>query len=313
MGHRRNMAHQLSYAVRSNFKEHVNKHSLQVQGITDYMPKSYETMHNCMDRAEQFGRWVTKTHPDIRMARDLNESHFREWLEMKCKSGDISTKTATAYQAQLRCVAECSNKAYHTSFDVEKIQRCDVPPERMEKVRCHFIDEKDWAKMRATAKPDSALAKSMDISHACGIRVAETSRLKGADIRINGNKCTVTVIKGKNGRTTTIKVADRHDIARLQEIKEKMGDGWLFPNARGTHLKPDSLNHYLRNAMKEVGVSHKYPNSTFHAERKAWARREFEKYSRTHTEAHSKAWISQQLEHRDTRGEDSRLMSAYLG
>lgn len=310
--HHRNLQQQLTYAVRTNFNEHVNKHSLQAQGIKDYAPKSYQTMRNTLGRAKQFARWCKTAHPEIRMARDLREHHYQEWLQDRCRSGEINTKTATTYQAQLRSVAECSNKAFNTELDPAKIQRCDVPPEMREKERCQVMNETDWARMRATVKTDSTLAKAMDISHASGIRADEIARLKGSNLNFKGDRCTVTVEQGKNGRMTHVEVIDRKDIARLQEIKEKAGEGYIFPNGRGTHLKADTLNKELRGAMKKTGLSEKYPKTSFHAERKAWAQRSYDTYRQEHTQAESKAWISQQLEHRDTRGEDSKLMEAYV-
>lgn len=88
--------------------------------------------------------------------------------------------------------------------------------------------------------PDARVALMVMLGAYAGLRAAEIAGLHGRDLVGN-----VLVVTGKGGKVRRVPVVEPVLLARLGLV----GDAWVFPNGRGTHL---SSGHVTRLVSREL-------------------------------------------------------------
>lgn len=315
-----NIKYQLCQAVSRNFREGIDKHSLQKQGkIGDGLIKSYRSRDNIIDTAKQFGRWEMSRHPEIRMARDIPTEHYNEWLQEKALSGSWGRDTVVSQTSQVRTLVGAVQRTYGRSQarteDIHDYRR-DVP-DRDGRVRDKAVERADCERLLRYAEEragrSQTLSRAVQLSYSAGLRAGAMATLRGRDIEIERDRAIIHIHGDKNGRNYDVYCHDKKGIEYLSRIKTDVGDGLLFKGRDGKPMRPQSIDKSVRRAFKSIGLDDKYADTTVHALRKEWAQREYDRYRNDgHTMQESKEWISIQLGHNDTRAEDTRLLARYV-
>lgn len=316
-----NIKNQLIWSAQTNFKEHINKHSLQHQGRTrDGSIKSYDTLQRQVDVAKQFGRWEMEHHPEIRRVVDIPTEHINEWLLEMASSGRWSDATATTTASAMRTmvdgIARTYGRAAAQADDVKNYH--DMA--RQEKVRDKAVEAADRDALVRYAEEHQGrsrtLERAVELSVSAGLRAEGMHDLKGSDIDIHTETGTATVhLTGdKNGRCYPVEVTTQKGVEYLTKIKAEVGDGYIFPSPvnDGKPLRSESIERSIRRGMEAVGISDDYKDTTAHALRKEWAQNEYDNYRSTHTKQEAKEYVSIQLGHTDKRAKDLGLLRRYL-
>lgn len=304
----RNMRAQLGHVVRETTAYGQSKHSEKGKGAKggvhhDGRSYSYSTTNARLDTAKQFGKWMEVAHPEIERATNIRASHINEFLEMK--SATCRAATLESYASNLRAITKEIETVYHRT-------RCDIneiitPASPLDKARTMEMERPDIEKLHKSFKADSLGWRAISLEIACGARVEGLTKLTPGDISIISPDFAQISIHGeKGGRDRVVDVRGSQNIERLERIKDTIPE-----RERICPVKPQSLNRSICRHLQELGLKEKYPLTSVHAMRKAWAQNTYDQYRQTHTKLETVQYVNEQLGHSAER--DQALLDRYVG
>ena len=303
----RSMVQQLTYPIRKTTAFGESKHSDKGQGSKgvrhDGRSYSYGTFKGRLDTAKQFGSYMERQHPEIKLAREITRDHINDFLITKAET--CRNDTLRTYSSNLRSLCKEIDKTYHCKLGIKE-RDIVTPTVEREPIRTVAMDKEDFARLRESYTTDSLGDRALALERACGGRCEELVTIKGKDIFIEHDRAIVHIEQGKGGRERDVYVKDKDSIRELAHIKEITRD-----NERVCPIKKDSLHRSLERHMKDIGIKHKYPNTSVHAMRKEWAQRI---YDQCRAEGMSKLqaiqYVNDQLGHGKDR--DVLLLGRYV-
>ena len=308
----RTIASQLQHAVLQSKAFGHSKHDDRALKESRYKTYSNKSMKSRIDSAKDLGKYIQSHYPECRMARDITPEMINKWLEGKAASGCTQGSLDT-YSAESRFIERACERAYPTfkGFDTRQIK---TPREHPDAVRGsnrgpEGMTRADFNKLKESVKPTSNTWKALTIQEATGARSEGVCNLKGSDITINGDKCTVH-LKEKGGRERNVDVIRKDQIDALRALKSQSKDGYIV-NHRGDKLKkPESLQKAYNRAISKLQLSKDYKGATTHSVRKLWSNERYREYRKDHTKLETVQYINEQLGHGAER--DEALLAHYV-
>lgn len=298
MAHR-SISQQLQHTVRSNISLGHSKHAERSMGVKNKI-YSIQNSENMIQTAQQFGKWMTANHPEVRWAREINKEHVSQYIESK--QGQWNATTQYTKASQITQLGKLVNETYHCHIDLQ----VDVAkPTSEANIRNVAIDRADIASIKNALSPDSNGRTAVEISSRTGLRIKEISHLRAE--QINLDRKVIEVREGaKNGKHRDVPIRDK-DISYFSDLKERIGSGYV------THgVKDDSLNRAIRRAMERVDISDKYRLTTNHAIRKTYARERYqEELDKRKSSRQAWSTVQEELGH-GTQFRD-KLFETYIG
>ena len=287
----KNIKSQIFYALESNFHEGMSKHSLKAQnGNRDYGSKifSYQSLNGLKDTAKDFANFMKSKHPEIKKVVHIRQEHVKEFLDSKVATS--RNLTLQTYATRLNKIGICCSETYNKrlNFKVEAPQK----EGQSEKIRVGAMEKSDFNKVLETSyNCDSK--KAIQLAGAFGLRVSECVHLRPCDINLNNQ--TIFIHQGKGGRDRTLEIRTNEQkqiITELNKIKGKENEPIL-------KVKADSVNQYLSNNLKRLGITkYSMQKTGVHSIRKMYAT---ERYNELRDKGlnHRKAWdvVSNELGH----------------
>ena len=266
----RSIKSQFEYALRESSKfgqsKHLDKESKADTYSNIYSCSSYKALR---DTARQFSLFLKTSHPEIRQVRELTPQICQEWLTSKASSGSWSSRTCEKhYGCMLKLGLLCHN-VYH----IPNFSRGLTEPKssRTEKVRCKTMTREDYEKLRdklSESRSPNAL-RSLELSARLGLRSREAACLRIENISLETRS--VRIVEGaKNARPRKFGIRSK-DLPYFEQLCREVGSGYVCGG-----VKEQSLNHSIRNALRELGLAEKYPCTTLHSVRKMYARERYQ-------------------------------------
>lgn len=294
----RNISQQLKQAVRSNITLGHSKANERQMGISNRI-YSIQNSENMINTANQFGKWLNQSHPEIKWAKQLTAEHAKEFI-LSQKAWNQNTAYAKA--SQINQLGRLINATYKCNINL----KVDIaPPSEGKNIRDIAITPSDLSLIRDSLAPGSNGRTAVEISSRCGLRIKEISHLRGN--RINLDKQVIEVREGaKNGKYRDVPIRDK-DIAYFRVLKEQAGIGYVTQG-----VKDDSLNRAIRRAMERCGVADQYKLTTNHAIRKTYARERFNQELQN-GKTKTAAWSHVQVELGHGSQFREKLYNVYIG
>lgn len=180
-----------------------------------------------------FTEWVREKH-DVKRLVDIDEKHYREYLEVEKRHTKTSTKRT--YESTLRLFQKgyknyCEkNNLQVNEFVTEK--RLISNRERSEGVSNRSMPNDNIKVLKSEISSNSL--KSADLMHNMGFRVEETTKLLVSDVDFKKGVINVTRDTAKGGRPRKVPIPKNFE-GRLKEIiKGKESAERLVPIRPGT-------------------------------------------------------------------------------
>ncbi len=312
---KKNLKAQLQYAVKSCFKgEHggfgASKHSDMATGQKNGKIYSWSTYNSWLDIACQFASFVKENYPEVREARELTSDMAESFL--LSKSGTCTTETLDCYRSNLANLGANINRTYSTAKVDLRVSKVSGTTANQE-TRCKAMTDAHLTALKDSYKVGSTGHTAVTIASVAGCRASEIVRLKPEHIEIkSSNYATVFIKSGKGGRDRTIQIKDQQGVQALADIKASTPEGErLVPCKAGSIQK--SLNRHMGKLSGSNGKTLKseYQHTGFHAIRKNFAQKEYDRYRETHTRQESLDYVSRQLGHGE--GRDLATLQRYIG
>ncbi len=313
----KNLKAQLTYAIQSCFKGNdrmnggygASKHSDMASGTKNGKIYSWSSYHGRLETACQFATFCRENYPAARNANQLTSEMAEQFL--LSKAGTCTTETIDTYRSNLASLGENINRTYasaHVDLKVGKV----VGTTANQESRCKAMTSADIAALRDSYRPGTTGHKAVSIAEHTGCRASEIVKLTGSSIEIhNSNSATVHVKGGKGNRDRAIQISNPDSVRALADIKASVGD-----NERIVGCKTGSIQKNINRHMQALGGSGggsmkaDYANTGFHAIRKNFAQREFDRYRQDHTRQQSLDHVSAQLGHGASR--DLATLQRYI-
>lgn len=314
---KKNLKAQLQYAINSCFKGNekhsggygASKHSDMATGQKNGKIYSWSTYHARVDTACQFATYVRENYPDVKNANQLTSEMAESFL--LSKAGSCTTETIDTYRSNLASLGQNINRTYASAkvdLRVSKVVGTTANTES----RCKPMASSDIAALRDSYRQGSTGYKAVTIAEHTGCRASEIVKLTSNNIQIQSeNTATVFIAQGKGNRSRTIKITDPNAVKALADIKASSTEGErLVPCKTGSIQK--SINRHMTKLSGSSGGSMKsqFGCTGFHAIRKNFAQREFDKYRENHTRQESLDYVSSQLGH--GAGRDLATLQRYI-
>lgn len=260
----RSITQQLQYSIREHITLDHSKYAERAMGVKNRI-YSIQNSENMLQTAGQFGKWITKNHPEIKWAKEINSNLVKEYIDAKKDQGQWSDSTIYSKASQLNMIGKMINETYHAHINLKiDIER----PSSDHNIRDVAMDQSDLEKIKAALSPESNGRTAVEIGSREGLRIKEIARLTGNHINIE--KKVIEVRDGaKNGKFRDVPIRPK-DIEYFRELKARIGDGHVTNG-----VQEDSLNRAIRRAMERENISTKYPLTTNHAIRKSYARERY--------------------------------------
>lgn len=300
----RNLQSQINHCVAASFRGDegtntsggfgVSKHSDKIAGQKAGKIYSYETYQNRKDIAKEFSKFMKEHHPEVKMAKDLNQLHAVEFVAKK--STEVNTNTLNNIRSQMKGLADNINhtfKSCNVNFDTLPMQGVSN-----ESVKTVSMSSKDYKTLiQSYNDPLSKTgAVGAQVIWASGLRAHEVCNLKGSDIKIENGKATVHVEQGKGGRMRDVEVSDPERVQTLEQIKNYYGD------SRVCDVKARSLEANISRHLKQATTEQNYKYNACHSIRKEYSQ---ETYDQLKSQGYSQeeAWgqVCEKLGHSSDR------------
>lgn len=315
---KKNLKAQFQFAIKSCFKGNsrqsggfgASKHSDMATGQKNSKIYSWSSYHNRVDVACQFASYVREHYPEVKEARQLTPEMAESFL--LSKAGSCTTETLDCYRSNLASLGENINRTYSTAKVNLKVGKV-VGTTANQPTRCKAMTDAQVTVLRESYRPGSSGHTAVTLASVVGCRASEIVRLKPEHIEVKSSSlATVFIRGGKGNRNRTIQVCDPHGVKQLADIKASGVEGErLVPCKVGSIQK--SLNRHMSKLSGSSGGSMKaeYQHTGFHAIRKNFAQREYDRYRQTHTRQESLNHVSAQLGHGE--GRDLATLQRYIG
>ncbi|MDF2700559.1 MAG: phage integrase family protein [Haloplasmataceae bacterium] len=254
-----------NYAITQNTKFGAQKHSIKKTDKDHTNIYSLEDAKGLRDTAKNFCNYMKENHSEITQIKKIKKEHIQEWIDKR--SVNWSNKTMECHLSHIQKLERVCKNTYQSCY--RDFSNVTMPyREKQNKVRDVAMDKEDIQKLRDHFSNRTTECKlALEIECRLGLRSLELSLFRGEYIDIN-NKCVnlpadnLSGTKGKRGRTISINEKDIYFFSELQRI---------VPNGRILTISEDALNKGFRRALKDLDIANKYPKTTIHAMRKAWA------------------------------------------
>ena len=314
---KKNLKAQLQFAIQSCFKGNsrqsggfgASKHSDMVTGQKKGKIYSWSSYHTRVDVACQFSAFVREHYPEVREARQLTPEMAESFL--LSKAGSCTTETLDCYRSNLASLGENINRTYSTAKVSLKVNKI-VGTTADQATRCKPMTDAHIAALRDSYKVGSSGHTAVTLASVAGCRASEIVRLKPEHIEVKSSSfATVFICGGKGNRDRTIQIHDPKGVKALDEIKTSAATGErLVPCKVGSIQK--SLNRHMSALPGSNGGSMKvdFQFSGYHAIRKNFAQREYDRYRQNHTRQESLDFVSRQLGH--GAGRDLATLQRYI-
>lgn len=313
---KKNLKAQLNFAVKSCFKGNdrqnggygASKHSDMATGQKNGKIYSWSSYNSRVDVACQFSAFVRDNYPRVTEARQLTKEMAESFL--LSKSSTCTTETLDCYRSNLSSLADNVNRTYRSAsidLKVGKVMGITANQE----TRCKSMTTDHITALRDSYKAGTTGHTAVSLAAITGCRCSELVKLKPEQIHIGQSSATVQVIGGKGNRDRQITITDPKGIKTLAEIKAAATPGErILPCKSGSLQK--SINRHMSTLAGSNGGSLKaeYQHTGFHAIRKNFAQREFDRYRQDHTRQQSLDHVSRQLGH--GAGRDLATLQRYV-
>lgn len=296
----KNLKYQFLYAINSNFKEGMSKHSIKAEKKMDGTRVfSYADRKNLIDVASNFSNYMKQNYSDVKQVKDINAEHIQSFLNSKANT--CSKATLQQYSSKFNKLEKIVNNTYNTNANYSG----HVTPSGAEntKIRSVAMSRNDFEKLRNSFSNSTSSAKqAIELTARAGLRVSETVKLQGRDINIE--KGTIHVADGKGGRDRDVQIR-AEDKQYFADLKASVSD-----YERICPVQSDSINKAVLNHMKSIGIADKYEDTSIHAIRKMYAQEQYDSYrEQGMTITESLGAVSVDLGHSENRIE---LMKEYV-
>lgn len=272
-------------------------------GSTDDKIFGIQTAETLRSTARQFSRWMEEKYPDVTI-RHVRAEHVNEWMQEHEKTW--TRRTALDKMSDMRSIMSKAERVYHkTRFDAERL--C-APCGRSERIRDREMTTEHIKRLRESYMSRDSRSEgltALELGARFGLRAHECGRWEntGRSIDLENHRFHVV---GKNGKWRDVPIREK-DIAFMQELKERVGEGQLCGHVRG-----ENLDRSIRREMERVGISREYERTTEHAIRKHYAReRMAEERAKGLSEREAWAIVQKELGHTDKYRQ--ALYDAYIG
>lgn len=268
--------------------------------------RSVQTADNLRATANQFAEFMKKNHPEVRLMRDVKDRHIQAFLNDRSKNW--SKATCESKISDMRVLMRKSEVVFGKMKTSENLQKVSVPMSSRGSTRDRAIEPKDIQALRDSFKArdaKTAARTALELSSRFGLRSKEAARLNTRNIDLKHGVIHLTETKGGKWRDVPIRPKD---LAYITNLKEQLPNNTLV--CHGT--RAESLNAGIRREMQTLGISEKYPLTTEHALRKAYARERFqEELGKGLTDREAWTVVQQELGHGDHFREE--LFETYIG
>ena len=314
---KKNLKAQLNYAIQTSFKGNsqtnggfgANKHSDMATGQKNGKIYSWSSYHSRVDVACQLASFVKTNYPEIKNANQLTSEIAEAFILSKAPT--CTTETLDCYRSNLASLGENINRTFKTASVDLKVQKVAGTTANIES-RCKAMSSSDIKALKDSYRPGSTGHTAVTLAEATGCRASELVRLQGKSIEIqSSNSATVFVKGGKGNRDRTIKISDPSSVSALAEIKATVADDQRILNCKSGNIQK-SINRHMQKLTNAEGKSLKseYQNTGFHAIRKNFAQKEYDRYRETHTRQEALDHVSSQLGHGE--GRDLATLQRYI-
>lgn len=274
MGKRqRSIESQFRYVIESSRCFGRSKYVDRQKGIdTESKIYSYNTNHNMVDIAKDFGSYMKEHHKDIKQVCDINETHVQDYIDHKANT--CNQNTLNQIYSRIRKLEAMAKKVYKYSdvnFGLSKINKNVAI--RTDKMRSIAMDEGHYKEIIKT-DVDSDWKRATQLSHEFGLRVSEACKLRPQDLRENS----IYVFQSKGGRSRNIKIETSGQRMLVAELKQYAKKNRMSDTETIIKAKSDSINRGLRERAKKLGYSQYTEAKTgMHSVRKNYCIREYDK------------------------------------
>lgn len=301
--------HQFNYVISQSLLIGVSKRNDRKNGVD--IEKNIYSIESCEKlRAfcKTFSNYIETTFPDVKYIKDIKTEHVEQFIVSKLSSW--SDRTLKERLSQFEKMKILTEKTFSCSvaYDMEKVKenaqilKRYEKQNRQEKQRDKAMERNDFEKLRQALQDNEKALQAAEIARRCGLRVKEISLLRADSIDIE-KRCLHVTEGAKNGKKRDVPIRDK-DLQYFQNLKER-NEGYIFS------VQDDTLNKYIRNGLKEIGLDEKYKNTTVHSIRKLYAQERYaEEMERLHDK--EKAWgvVQSELGHGTAHREE--LYNAYI-
>lgn len=246
----RNLRSQFIYAINSNFREGIDKHSIKCQN-NEMSAKvfSYAEKKNLCNLATNFCGFIKENFGEIRFIKDIRSEHVQAFLNVK--KGACTQNTLNIYKTQLKKLGELSNATYRIQVDFTKdvvvpkaITKADLDRGVNNQIpRSVLNDLLTYAINNRSQSGDVVRLASV-----LGLRVNELVRLEISKTDLE--KTEILVKNTKGGKEMKIQITPE-----LKKLIIDIKNQQYTKNDRLFNIKADSVNKYIsRHAGTEYSI-----------------------------------------------------------
>lgn len=314
---KKNLKAQLNYAIQTSFKGNAqqnggfgaSKHSDMATGQKNGKIYSWSSYHSRVDVACQLASFVKANYPDIKNANQLTSEIAEAFILSKAPT--CTTETLDCYRSNLASLGENINRTFKSAKVDLKVQKIAGTTANTES-RCKAMTSYDIQNLKDSYRLGSTGHTAVTLAEATGCRASELVRLQGKSIEIQSStSATVFVKGGKGNRDRTIRISDPSSVSALAGIKSAVADDQRILNCKSGSIQK-SINRHMQKLTNSEGKSLKseYQSTGFHAIRKNFAQKEYDRYRENHTRQESLDHVSSQLGHGE--GRDLATLQRYI-
>lgn len=290
----------------------------QAGGGPDWKIYSVAYLNDLKATNKDLMQYIHKKHPECKYIREIKPEMIQEWINDK-KKGGVSQSQLGKLMTHVIKLQKCYKHKYsginlHLEAVTTPICQIGVP----DKQRDLVMDDETYKTVLATMPKNTETWKSVVLSHALGLRIAETANIHADRISLTGGRWGFgqVVLNGstdgtKGGRWRTVDILSQEDLDDIKSCLDGVRtDQTVIRKPNGDPYKPDSLNAAIDRAMQKVGLADDWKQNKNHALRKNFAQR---CYDLIRIDGGNKkkavAYANQQLGHGDNRRD---LTSVYI-
>lgn len=315
---KKNLKAQLHYAIQSCFKGNdrsnggfgASKNSDLVSGQKNGKIYSWSSYHGRLETACQFARFVRENYPDIKNANQLTAEMAESFL--LSKTATCTTETIDTYRSNLSSLGQNINRTFASAKVDLRVGKITGTTANQES-RCKAMSSQDISALRDSYRPGSTGYKAVVIAEHTGCRASEIVKLTGSSIEIcSSSSAVVHIVRSKGGRDRDIKITNPESVMALAGIKATVRDGERIVQCKTGSIQK-SINRHMAALSGSSGGSMKseYSSTGFHAIRKNFSQREFDKARQSGcSRQESLDYVSQQLGHGS--GRDLATLQRYI-